>query len=72
MWMLFGCLTLPRDAIFVAMVWLWVPFSGAAGLARAQLSSGIYFTAVSAILAYGVIRNLRNRLPNLRGEPANF
>ena len=70
MWMLFGCLTLPRDTMFVAMVWRWVPLSGAVGLARAQLASGAYITVASALLAWWVIRGLRDDSPLLRPEPA--
>jgi len=68
MWLLFCCLTLPRDTMFVTMVWFWVPVAGALGLARAQLASGSYLTIASGILAYGVIRGLRNCIPQPNTE----
>jgi O-antigen/teichoic acid export membrane protein len=68
MWLLFCCLTLPRDAMFVTIVWRWVPLTGAIGLARATLISGSYLTVASAVLAYAIIRGLRNPVPRLMAE----
>jgi O-antigen/teichoic acid export membrane protein len=63
MWLLFACLTLPRDTMLVILVWRWVPLTGASGLAWAQLTTGGYLTAASAVLAYWVIRGLRQHSP---------
>ena len=62
MWLSFWALAVPRDTIFVALAYYWVPKLGALGLAQAQLASSIFVTlsaiACAGVIAWGLTRTL--------------